>query len=559
MNMSLRTYVPILLLVVVLAATGCGSVQIEAGFKQPAELTATAVAQVPQPTAPPKPQLGKLAFVRGGDIWVRELPDGEAKRLTRDGRNSEPRWSFSGQWLAFRKEYQVVILRADGTDATTLNAGAASARFAWSPVEDLLAYTTGGGSLRVVKPGTPGEKELVSVRVARQGTGVNGITWSPDGEWIAFEWVELSGDGSQFTQEIRRTRVDGSESQEVRVNSGTERHYLAGWSPDGQWLLAWHGSNSESLRADGFPLEALPLTGGGPVQLARNMLTHQDFLSWSPDGQRLAFVDGGYRSSWENKAITVATLAGSPHRISDSGRADLFPAWSPDGREIAFTGSPAFPNDGGTADTRSLLSPRRIWLMQPDGTGKRQLTNDPRFRDERPRWSVGGDYILFARFQEDQAQLWLMHSDGSDLKQVVDELTPSPGVTGYYGYLNWGTLYDWWPGSAAEKKQPAPASTPKPAATTSSAAAQGSTMTPRPSASPTGTTSTATATPSHQTMATPNPHWVEEVSWSLEHVVVEPMAGRNRLSTRSVIDHAIRGRSTPWTAIPTGLIPAVAV
>ncbi len=447
---------PVLIAVSLMLATtflaGCGSLQVEAGFRQPAELTATAIART-APTPIQKPQLGKLALVKGGDIWVKDLPGGEAKRLTQDGHSSEPRWSSSGQWLAFRKEYQVIILRADGTDATTLNAGAAAARFAWSPVEDLLAYTTGGGSLRVVKPGTAGEKELVSLKVARQGTGVNGITWSPDGQWIALEWVELSGDSSQFVQEIRRIRVDGSESQVGHVNRGAERHYLAGWSPDEQWLLAWHGSNSESLRADGFPLEALPLTGGQPVRLSGGMLTHQDFLSWSPDGQRLAFVDGGYRGTWENKAITIATLAGSLHRISDAGRADLFPAWSPEGQQIAFTGSPAFPNDGGTPDTRSLLSPRRIWVMQPDGTGKRQLTNDPKFRDERPQWSANGDYLLFARLQEDQAHLWLMRSDGSDLKQVVDELTPSPGITGYYGYLDWGRLYDWWPGPPSARKQ----------------------------------------------------------------------------------------------------------
>ena len=92
------------ILIAGLFSVACGSFQVEAGFKQPAELTATAVAQS-APTPTPKPQLGKLAFVRGGDVWVKELPDGEAMRLTRDGRNSEPRWSGStnGDYILFAR------------------------------------------------------------------------------------------------------------------------------------------------------------------------------------------------------------------------------------------------------------------------------------------------------------------------------------------------------------------------------------------------------------------------------------------------------------------------
>lgn len=44
-------------------------------------------------------------------------------------------------------------------------------------------------------------------------------------------------------------------------------------------------------------------------------------------------------------------------------------------------------------------------------------------------------------------QLWLMRSDGSEQRQVVDEMTPRPDWFGYYGYVDWGQLYDWWRGS----------------------------------------------------------------------------------------------------------------
>ncbi|MEJ2352594.1 MAG: hypothetical protein P8Y03_22640, partial [Anaerolineales bacterium] len=47
--------------------------------------------------APAYPDLGKLAYVQGGDLWVKTLPDGEPQQLPTDGLNTQPRWSPSGK------------------------------------------------------------------------------------------------------------------------------------------------------------------------------------------------------------------------------------------------------------------------------------------------------------------------------------------------------------------------------------------------------------------------------------------------------------------------------
>src|SRR3569833_2157971 len=52
---------------------------------------------------PPDGLLGELAFVRGGDVWVKSLPDGEERQLTTDHLSDDPRWSTSGDWLALRR------------------------------------------------------------------------------------------------------------------------------------------------------------------------------------------------------------------------------------------------------------------------------------------------------------------------------------------------------------------------------------------------------------------------------------------------------------------------
>jgi hypothetical protein len=73
-----------------------------------------------------------------------------------------------------------------------------------------------------------------------------------------------------------------------------------------------------------------------------------------------------------------------------------------------------------------------------------RLTNDPRYRDEEPQWSADGSHLLFCRIDEESNQtVWLMQSDGTDLRQVAGPLDPDdaddPGLAwfGYYGTIDW--------------------------------------------------------------------------------------------------------------------------
>jgi Tol biopolymer transport system component len=201
---------------------------------------------------------------------------------------------------------------------------------------------------------------------------------------------------------------------------------------------------------------AVRIGGGGRHQIAHTLL-YRDFLSWSPDRRRLALIDGGNRITWDNKALAIATVRGTLHRLqvdrSPATRyAYLFPAWSPDGRWIAVTRSPAVRQTGGGDVAGLAVQRRRIWLVASDGSTARQLTRGSTFRDERPLWSGDGSSILFVRLGGKFAQLWLMQADGSHQRLVADGLAPGPslGFWGYYGYVQWDQMYDWWTGSAGQ-------------------------------------------------------------------------------------------------------------
>lgn len=458
-----------LILVVVSLTAACSSFPAEKGSAPTAMPDRATATQPAQATPAPKLQLGKLAFVKGGDVWVKDLPDGEAVQLTKDGTTREPRWSASGRWISFSKDTvagpEVWIMQEDGRNAHRLDAPPVS-KGVWSSVRDEMAYGSNGG-LNVVNADGSGRRELLppvgedAVRV-----GAARLAWSPDGARIAFEKGDPAKPGPPYQapsyQGLWLVEVDGSGAREVFANADLVGYqsYLAGWTPDGNSLLYWEGRYmSASMMADGLPLMQVPLAGGKPTQVnGTKTLVHPELLDWSRDG-RLATVDGGYRNSWERKQIAVAE-PGRLSILSDDGRSDLFPAWSPDGRLIAFTSGPAAPGEPGGDPAKQAMAERHIWLMQPDGSGKLQISKDSSFRDERPLWSADRSHILFGRVADERLRLWLMRSDGSEERSVVEELgsPPKPGQPiwfGYYGYIDWASLYDWWQEKPA---RPAPSS-----------------------------------------------------------------------------------------------------
>jgi dipeptidyl aminopeptidase/acylaminoacyl peptidase len=121
---------------------------------------------------------------------------------------------------------------------------------------------------------------------------------------------------------------------------------------------------------------ALVALAGGPVAAQQ-----------PPGTAELAFQNGG--------RIYTIGADGSARRLitaSASGRAAAFePAWSPDGTTLAIAHTPAVSDD----DERA-----QIQLVQADGSGRRNLTALARgVVDSSPRWSPGGDQIVFVRYQ----------------------------------------------------------------------------------------------------------------------------------------------------------------
>jgi TolB protein len=124
---------------------------------------------------------------------------------------------------------------------------------------------------------------------------------------------------------------------------------------------------------------------------------------WSPDGKRLVFnshIDGIWR-------VMVANVDGSDlHAITPPSQDSVEPTWSPDGKSIAFV-------------IRNAEKVGDIYVMATDGSGVRSLTHEP--ADETmPRWSPDGKRIAYISKVSGKGALWIMKSDGSDQRELVD-------------------------------------------------------------------------------------------------------------------------------------------
>ena len=166
---------------------------------------------------------------------------------------------------------------------------------------------------------------------------------------------------------------------------------------------AYRGTNGKLAFANDstgtFDIYSVSSTGS---TLPPTPLTHSSALesepAWSPDGSQIAFsfVSGGFG----NVFVMNADGTGVRNVTNQVDSFNTKPTWSPDGSKIAFYSSRDGDNE--------------IYVVRADGSGPQtNLTNAHASEDFGPAWSPDGDKIAFTRSSGGATDVYVMNADGS--------------------------------------------------------------------------------------------------------------------------------------------------
>ncbi len=139
----------------------------------------------------------------------------------------------------------------------------------------------------------------------------------------------------------------------------------------------------------------------------------------SPDGKLIAFDLLG-------DIYTMPIAGGTPTRVAEGLAYEQQPRFSPDGKRLAFT------SDRGGGDN--------IWLMNVDGSDKRQLSKEDFRLLNQPSWSPDGRFIIAKKHFTTQRSLgtgevWIYHVAGGGgvplVKKASEQLQKELGEPVY--------------------------------------------------------------------------------------------------------------------------------
>lgn len=469
--MSHQFKTTILFALCLFGASACTTMQIPQGTTAPAnQITSQPSAVTPtapitdstttDPTTPTttgaKPM---LAYVFGGDIWVKAMPDGEAHQLTKDGDNQSPQWSASGQWLTFVKNPnapELWAIQSDGTNAQQIDVTVGQDVYGWSPTEDKLALAKGAQiTFYSFENGAPPKTEgTTDVGVPESSGTIGKVAWSPNGQQLAFT-LSLPLTSTDSTPQVNKEDglwtldIAGNKLSQV-VESGVPEKgqiILYGWGGDGQTLIFWQGAIlSASMMADGVSLYSVPAAGGTPRLLADSVLVHDDAVQSQPNGlPEVAVVEGAGRQVWSNKSLTTVVISGTQTiTLTTQDQAAGSPVWSPDGDAIAYLSMPDAGSVDGGPEAQAALAKRQLWLVDGASGNAQSVEMTTTAREEGPQW-IDQNTLLVAHMDANgQVSLWQVSRQGDQEAKVVDKITPAPDWFGYYGYIDWSRYFSLW-------------------------------------------------------------------------------------------------------------------
>jgi dipeptidyl aminopeptidase/acylaminoacyl peptidase len=262
----------------------------------------------------------------------------------------------------------------------------------WSPDSQWIAYSGKDGLIIAHSDGT-GKRALTKLEGTNSPLPTTGarVAWSPDGKQLAYV-----------------TALPGPETADATGDPVVITRYL--YKPD---LSEGNSHFNDNKRLHIFVVD---VASGKTRQLTRgNHYEHS--IDWSPDGRQIAFVSNREPNEdqfFNYDLFTLNVSTGELGRLTATENAEYRPHWSPDGKVIAYEGTKR-----GLTDLETTMEDTHVWVMDADGTHRRELGAAMDNRQEEPGWSADGSAILTTVQERGERHLYRFPLDGSKPSLVI--------------------------------------------------------------------------------------------------------------------------------------------
>ena len=184
------------------------------------------------------------------------------------------------------------------------------------------------------------------------------------------------------------------------------------WSPDGS-RIAFDSDRDDPNPGEGTAINdvfTMEPDGSGVIRLTDGVGTSTD-PAYSPDGSLIAFASDRGRYPAKQGIYVMNAADGSKVRrvtsLPPAASVDYAPRFSPDGTRLVFTREV----DEASADAA-------LYVVNLDGSGLRRVTSDDVYPGDAD-WSPDGQRIVFEDLQSQFGSVWIVGSDGSNLRNVT--------------------------------------------------------------------------------------------------------------------------------------------
>jgi dipeptidyl aminopeptidase/acylaminoacyl peptidase len=272
----------------------------------------------------------------------------------------------------------------------------------------------------------------------------SGAVWSPNGNWIAY-FGEAQGKYGLVV-----AHSDGSDATFLASVEGTNSP-LPGegadvtWSPDGKQIAFISATpGPETAAASGDPMVFTrylwrPTAGEGIKPWNDNRRLHifivdisskqirqltdgvyyEHSIDWSPDGSEILFCSD--RSPYADQFFhyniyEVSPKDGMIRQLTTLESTQYDPVWSPDGKEIAFRGTKR-----GLTDRETTMEDTHVWVMNADGSDRREIGSVVDDRQGEPVWSSDNRWIYFTVQDRGLVHLERISVDGGQSQTIVGD------------------------------------------------------------------------------------------------------------------------------------------